>query len=80
MGMRLRRVMTCMGGETWVQEDGRDEWCMGTKVVENSISMHGHAWPCKGGGNEREGHMRETRWCDVERGMGFSGMMKWVYA
>lgn len=43
MGMRLRRVMTCMGGETWVQEDGRDEWCMGTKVVENSISMHGHA-------------------------------------
>ena len=39
--------------------------------MESSISMHSHAWPCKGGGNEREGHLQENRWCGVERENGF---------
>ena len=32
------------------------------KCMQNSITMHGHAWPCKGGRNEREGYLKENRW------------------
>ena len=37
------------------------------RCMEDSIVMHGHA---KVGGNEREGHLKENRWCGVEREMG----------
>lgn len=31
-----------------------------SKCMENSITMHGLAWPCQGEGNEREGHLKEN--------------------